>query len=132
MRHGREAVLRAIVGIAVAGAAGALARYGVGGLVGRYQAGAFPWGTFLVNVAGSFVLGLLFAALTGRMTVSPTTRDALTIGFVGAFTTFSTFSLETFTLLEEGAYGLAAINVLGSLTLGLIAVWGGITIGRAL
>jgi fluoride exporter len=124
--------VRTIIGIGIAGAAGALARYGVGGLVGRYQNGAFPWGTFVVNVGGSFVLGLLFALLTDRMTVSPPTRAALTIGFLGAFTTFSTFSFETFTLLEDGAYGLAAINILGSLTLGLLAVWGGLTLGRSI
>jgi CrcB protein len=124
--------VKTVVGVAVAGAAGALARYGVGGLVARSQTGAFPWGTFLINVSGSFLLGLVFAVLTERVTVAPEIRTTLTIGLLGAFTTFSTFSFETFTLLEDGAWGLAAANVAASVLVGLLAVWGGITLGRAL
>ncbi|MEX0755373.1 MAG: fluoride efflux transporter CrcB [Actinomycetota bacterium] len=124
--------MKTIVGIAFAGAAGALARYGAGGLVGRFQDGAFPWGTLIVNVSGSFLLGLLFALFTERFIVSPELRITLTVGFVGAFTTYSTFSLETLTLLEDGAHGLALLNVVASLVLGLLAAWGGVSLGRSL
>src|SRR5438093_12291835 len=100
------------VGIAVAGAFGALARYGLEGLVSR-RATAFPWGTFVVNVSGALLLGFLFTLLTERMTVAPWIRSTVAIGFLGAYTTFSTLSYETYRLLEARAYGLAAANALG-------------------
>ena len=120
------------IGIAVAGAFGALARYGLEGFVSRRAPGAFPWGTFVVNISGSFVLGLLFTLLTERMSVDPWLRSALTIGFLGAYTTFSTLSLETYRLLSDGALGLALANSLGSLGAGLIAVYLGVVSGRVL
>jgi CrcB protein len=124
--------MRAVVGVGIAGALGALARYGLGGLVSERFPGAFPWGTFVVNVTGSFLLGILFVVLTERALVSPATRTTLMIGFVGAYTTFSTLSLETFRLIEDGAWGLAALNALGSLALGLVAVWLGVVVGRTI
>jgi CrcB protein len=124
--------MRTIVAIAVAGAAGALARYGLEGAVSRRLAGAFPWGTFVVNVSGAFVLGFLFTALSERLTTAPWLRAAVTIGFLGAYTTFSTLSFETYRLAEDGALGLAAANALGSLSAGLVAVYLGVVAGRAL
>lgn len=120
------------LGIAVAGALGALARYAVDGLVLRRGAGTFPWGTFAVNVSGSFVLGFAFTLLTERLAVAPWFRTALTIGFVGSYTTFSTLSLETYRLAEDGAWVPAAANVVGSVTAGLLALYGGIVLGRAI
>jgi CrcB protein len=117
--------------IALAGALGALARYAVDGLVLRRTAGAFPWGTFAVNVSGSFLLGLAFTLLTERLAVAPWTRSALMIGFIGSYTTFSTLSLETYRLAEDGAWALAAANVAGSVAAGLVALYGGIVLGRA-
>jgi len=119
------------IAIALAGALGALARYAVDGLVLRRGAGSFPWGTFVVNVTGSFLLGLAFVLLTERMAVSPWLRSALTIGFIGSYTTFSTLSLETYRLAEEGAWGLAAANVVGSMAAGLAALYVGVVIARA-
>ena len=121
-----------VAGVAVAGALGALARYGIGSVVSARYSGAFPLGTFLINVSGSFLLGLLFAVLTEQVLLSPALRATVTVGFLGAFTTFSTFSLETFRLLEDGALGVAALNALGSLAAGLVAVWLGVSIGRAI
>jgi CrcB protein len=118
------------LGIAVAGALGALARYGLDGLVSRRAPGAFPWGTFAVNVSGSLVLGLAFTLLTERLTVDPWLRSALTIGFLGAYTTFSTLSLESYRLLADGAVGLALANMLGSMGAGLAAVYAGVVLGR--
>lgn len=118
--------------IALAGGAGALARYGLEGAVMRNRDTAFPLGTLVVNVSGCFLLGLAFALLTERALIAPAVRTALTVGFLGAFTTFSTFSLESFRLLSDGAVGLALGNVALSVAGGLAAVWAGIVIGRAL
>jgi len=123
--------MRTVVGIAVAGALGALSRYGLEGLISGRFSGSFPLGTFVVNITGSFALGFLFVALTERTTVEPALRTAITIGFLGAYTTFSTFSFETVRLLEDGAYGTAALNVIATLALGLVAVWAGMSVGRA-
>jgi CrcB protein len=117
------------VAIALAGALGALARYGLDGLVAT-RSGGFPWGTFVVNISGSFVLGLAFTLLTERYRVDPWIRSGITIGLLGAYTTFSTLSLETFRLFEDGAYGLAFANAVGSLVAGLAAVYVGIVCGR--
>jgi fluoride exporter len=117
---------------AVAGALGALARYGLEGLVSRRAPGAFPWGTFAVNISGAFVLGFVFTVMTEQFTVAPWIRGAVTIGFLGAYTTFSTLSFESYRLLEDGAIGIAAANMLGSLAAGLGAVYLGVITGRAL
>jgi CrcB protein len=81
---------------------------------------------------GSFVLGFLFVLLTGRVTVSADLRTALTVGFLGAYTTYSAFSLETVRLLEDGALGLALANVGASVVFGLGAAWAGISLARTL
>lgn len=124
--------MRTAVAIAVAGAFGALARYGLEGLVSRRLPGAFPWGTFVVNVSGAFVLGFIFTVMTEQLTVAPWIRGAVTIGFLGAYTTFSTLSFETYRLAEDGALGIAAANAFGSLAAGLAAVYLGVVAGRAL
>ena len=116
--------------IGAAGALGAVARYGFEGLISSRWPGLFPLGTFLVNVTGSFLLGFVFTVTTERFLVDATIRSALTIGFLGAYTTFSTFSLETMRLLEDGAYLVAALNAVGSLAAGLVAVYVGIVLGR--
>lgn len=121
-----------VVAVSLAGALGALARYGVEGVVSRHAPGAFPWGTFTVNITGSFALGVVFTVLTEHLTVDPWIRSMLTIGLLGSYTTFSTLSLESYRLLEDGAWGLALLNTLGSLAAGLAAVYLGIVAGRAL
>ena len=124
--------MRTIVAIGIAGGLGALARYGVDGLVSRRLPSAFPWGTFVVNVSGALLLGFLMTLLTERLTTAPWVRSALTIGLLGGYTTFSTLSYESYRLLEDGALGLAAANVLGSAAAGLFAVYLGVVAGRAL
>ena len=123
--------MRTNLGIAIAGAAGALTRYGLEGFVSRRSTAAFPWGTLVVNVTGAFVLGLLFTVLSERFAAPAWMRTALTVGFLGAYTTFSTLSLETYRLIEGGSYWLAAANGLGSLLAGLLAVYAGVVVGRA-
>ena len=112
--------------IAVAGAAGALARYGVGTAVGVRT---FPWGTLGINVAGSFLLGLLLQAGPGR--IDDDVRVALAVGFLGAFTTFSTFSYETIALLRDGRAAAAALYVGASVIAGVGAAAIGYRIGAA-
>ena len=124
--------MRTAVAIAAAGAVGALARYGLEGFVSRRAPGAFPWGTFAVNVSGAFVLGFVFTLMTEQFAVAPWIRGAITIGLLGAYTTFSTLSFETYRLLEDGAIGIAAANAFGSLAAGLGAVYLGVVAGRAL
>ena len=123
--------MRTAVAIAVAGSFGALTRYGLEGWVSR-RAGSFPWGTFVVNVSGSFLLGLLVTLLGERFAVAPWVRASLTIGFLGAYTTFSTLSLESYRLLEGRSYALAGANLAGSLAAGVLALYGGVVLGRAL
>jgi len=123
--------MRTVVAIGVAGFFGAIARYGVEGFVSERTNGSFPWGTFVVNISGSLILGLLFALLIeGRVIMAPWLRTAATVGLIGAYTTFSTLSLETFRMIEDGAYVGAGANAFGSLALGLVAVWVGIVAGR--
>jgi CrcB protein len=116
--------------IALAGAAGALARYGVSLAVGPPGTGGFPWATFAINVAGSFALGAVLAVAPGRW--QPDVAAAVGVGFLGAFTTFSTFSNETVTLLRDGRAAMAALYVAASVGVGLLAAAAGYAGGRAL
>ena len=122
--------MRTVVGIAIAGALGALARYGIDGFVSRRVTTSFPWGTFVVNMSGAFLLGAVFTLLTERWLGAPWLRSTLTIGFLGAYTTFSTLSLEAYRMLEDGALGLAALNLVGSLVVGVAALYAGVLVGR--
>ena len=124
--------MRTVIGIGVAGAAGALARYGLEGVVSSKGSGAFPWGTFVVNVTGAFVVGFLFVLLTERYAIAPWLRSSILIGLIGGYTTFSTLTLETYRLLEDGAIGFAFANGLGSLAAGMLAVYLGVVAGRAI
>jgi fluoride exporter len=121
-----------ILGIALAGALGALARYWLDGVVSRRTGGGFPWGTLVVNVSGALLLGFAFTVLSERLTVEPWLRASITIGFLGAYTTFSTLSFESYRLVEDGALGLALANMLGSVAAGLLAVYAGVVLGRML
>lgn len=117
--------------IGLGGFAGAIARYVVDGFVSDRTAGAFPWGTLAVNATGSFLLGLLFAMTAERAILPAEIRGPLMIGFIGAYTTFSTYMLESWTLVESGSYGPALANLGGSVLVGLAAVAAGLIIGRA-
>jgi fluoride exporter len=120
------------VWVGVGGFCGAVSRYWLDGVVSRATGGSFPWGTWVVNVSGCFVVGLLMTLLTERLMPHPTLRIALTVGFVGAYTTFSTFAYESVRLGQTGALGIAVVNVVTSLAAGFVATWTGIMLGRAL
>lgn len=113
------------------GALGALARYGVGLGVAQFFGSTFPLGTVLINLSGSFVLGVL-VSLSGPMAINAGARLFLATGFCGAYTTFSTFSVETLNLMEKGSYGWALVYLLGNLIGGILAAWLGFVLARAL
>jgi CrcB protein len=115
--------------IAIMGAAGAVLRYVLGTQIGRFNL-RFPLGTFIINITGSWFLGW-FSTYVARHNVSDTTRLAIGVGFVGAYTTFSTFMFESNRLAEEGARLEAIVYILTSLIVGLIAVRAGVLMGRA-
>jgi len=118
-----------VLGITLAGAIGALARYGLDEWVER-RGGLFPWGIFVVNVTGAFLIGFAVEALEPRFEEAAWVRAAVVTGFLGAYTTFSTFSLDTYRLLDAGHMGTAFANAFGTLGAGLIAVWLGLKLGR--
>ena len=113
--------------IAVAGGLGAVARYGLSGLVSR---ASFPWGTVAVNMLGCLVFGVLVAAFDRRLSITPDMRDVVLIGFMGAFTTFSTFAFETTQLMRESQWMLAMGNVALHNTVGIAALFLGLALGR--
>ncbi len=118
--------------IAFGGAAGALLRYWVSGAVYEWLGKDFPYGTLCVNVLGSFFMGFLYVLLLERMDVNPEWRAVLMIGLLGAFTTFSTFSLETLNLIEAGEQIKAGLNVLLSVCVCVSVCWAGMILGRQL
>lgn len=118
--------------VAIGGAAGAATRYILDGWISNRASDAFPWGTLVINLSGSALLGVLFALAIERGVLPASIRAPLMVGFLGAYTTFSTVMLDSWRLWENGAVGLAAWNVFGSVVLGLFAVFVGLTIGRAL
>jgi fluoride exporter len=117
--------------VALGSALGAPARYMLDHLVQSRHEGVFPWGTFTVNVSGSFALGVLVALASGA-SVQPWLFAAVGIGFLGSYTTFSTFTWETLRLVEEGAVLAACLNVVASIGAGAGAAAGGLLLGTAL
>jgi len=115
--------------VGAAGSLGSMCRYFVGMACGRLFGSAFPVGTMVINLSGCLLLGWFMAFIRERVAVSESLRVAVAIGFVGAYTTFSTFAYESNSLLEDGSAIKAAINVFGSLIVGLIAVRLGIYLG---
>lgn len=119
------------VWIGSAGFLGAVSRYQIGEWIGRHTRSAFPWGTLAVNLSGCLLLGFLITVLSERLVRQPDLRAAVTVGFLGAYTTFSTFAHETLRLGEDGSSGLAVLNVAASVGLGVLAAWAGTVMGRA-
>lgn len=109
---------------------GAALRYGVAGMVQQWAGDDFPYGTLMVNILGSLLLGFIVQLAEMKTGPGPWLKLFLTVGLCGGFTTFSTFSLESFRLLQDGSYLLAAGNIAGSLLLCLFGIWAGIVLAR--
>ncbi|MCM1565258.1 MAG: fluoride efflux transporter CrcB [Dehalobacter sp.] len=116
--------------VAFGGAIGAVARYGLGMWISNKWTHDFPLHTFIINIAGAFLLGLLNTLFLDKLTISPEIRLALTVGFLGAFTTFSTFGYETIMLIKDGNILTAGIYTLVSIIIGFFGVFLGMGLAR--
>jgi len=112
----------------VGGGAGALIRYIAGTAIMQRFGGSFPLGTLTVNVTGCFIIGVLMTILTERFEFSPNWRFLLVVGFLGGYTTFSSFEYETLQAVRQGAWGSGILNVVASVVAGYVAVWLGIAV----
>ncbi len=121
-----------VLALALLGACGTLARYALSGLVQRAGIGLLPWGTLAVNVTGCLLFGLVWALAEERLLISGQMRALVLIGFFGAFTTFSTFAFETGQLIRDSEWLYAGGNLLLQNSLGMIAIFAGVAIGRSL
>lgn len=121
-----------LLAVALGGAIGALGRYWMSTWIYARLGADFPWGTLAVNVLGSLIMGFLYILLLERATLDPLWRALLMVGLLGAFTTFSTFSIETLSLLQSAQFLKAGLNIMLSVLLCITAAWLGLTIGRQL
>lgn len=118
--------------IALGGALGAIARYQVALSIQSRMASVFPWGTFVVNITGCFIMGAVTGLLSQKIGINENWRYLVPVGFVGAYTTFSTFELETYRAVTQGTAFVGAANVLTSVVVGYIALWIGMATARLL
>jgi CrcB protein len=118
--------------VGIGGALGSILRFSVGGYVSNRLGVRFPYGTFLINCTGSFLIGLVVTLLAERTHWSPNWRYLIPIGFIGGYTTFSTFELETFRNFQDGEILIAGLNVALSVVIGFVSVWLGIITGRTI
>jgi CrcB protein len=116
--------------IAIGGALGSIARFWVGSSVASRMGIRFPYGTLIVNLTACVIIGFSMTYLGRRAELSPAWRFLIPIGFIGAYSTFSTYEWETLSNLRSGAFGIAALYAVGSFVLGLAAVWGGSALGE--
>jgi CrcB protein len=118
--------------LALTGAVGTLCRYWLDGLVLRLMGQKFPWGILAVNALGCFLFGLVFPLAEERLVISGETRFIILTGFLGAFTTFSTFTFQTTEFLRDSQWLLAGTNVIGQLVAGVLCMMGGLALGSRL
>ncbi len=123
-------LLQRLLLLALAGGVGAMARYGLSGLVQRYSGTTFPWGTLVVNILGCFVFGVIWALAAERMAMSPEVRTIVLVGFLGSFTTFATFMSESYRLLADAQWLPAIGNLLITNITGLGVFILGLAVGR--
>lgn len=122
--------LAQLLAIAVGGALGAISRFLCVAWITSHVGKGFPWGTLAVNVIGSFVIGIMYVVIMSKLHLEPEYRAIVVTGFLGAFTTFSTFSLESFELFHQGQIGVAFTYIGTSVILCVLAVWAGTALAR--
>lgn len=118
--------------VGMGGALGSILRFWLGSFIGSRMGTRFPYGTFVINVTGSFLIGFVFALLTARTQWSANWRYLIPIGFIGGYTTFSSFEFETLRTIQDGQIGIGLLYVGLSVVLGFFAVWGGVVTGNAI
>ena len=116
--------------VGIGGFLGAVARFWLGGYIGARMGTRFPYGTLVINCTGCFLIGFMVTMMAERTHWNPNLRYLIPIGFIGAYTTFSTFEIETFRALQDGDVLIAFLNVALSLVVGFVAVWLGVVAGR--
>ena len=118
--------------VGIGGCLGSILRFWLGSYIGGKMGARFPYGTLVINITGSFLIGLIFALLTVRTNWSPNWRYLIPIGFIGGYTTFSSFEYETLRMIQDGQIGLGLLYVATSVVIGFVAVWGGMVAGSAI
>jgi fluoride exporter len=118
--------------VGVGGFMGSIARFWLASYVGQRMGTRFPYGTFLINVSGSFLIGVVMTVLTERTHLSPTWRYLIPIGFIGGYTTFSTFEYETLRAMQDGQLTIGLLNIVLSVVVGFLMVWAGAMVGRSI
>jgi fluoride exporter len=118
--------------VGIGGFVGSIARFWLAVYVGQRMGTRFPYGTFLINVSGSFLIGLVMTILTEKTHLSPTYRYLIPIGFIGGYTTFSTFEYETLRAIQDGQFTIGLLNIVLSVLVGFLMVWTGAMVGKAI
>jgi CrcB protein len=118
--------------VGLGGFLGAIARFWLGGYISNRLGIRFPYGTFVINITGSFLIGLIITLLAENTHWNPNWRYLIPVGFIGAYTTFSTFEYETLRSIQDGEFYVAFLNVSLSVVVGFASVWGGVIVGRML
>lgn len=118
--------------VGIGGALGSILRFWLGNLIGGRFGSRFPYGTFVINVTGSFLIGMILTIMAEKTNWSPSWRYLVPIGFIGGYTTFSTFEYETFRLFQDGQLMSAFLNVTMSVVIGFAGVWIGAVAGRSI
>ena len=121
-----------LLAVALGGAIGSLLRYFIAGTIQSAAWPGFPWGIFFVNVSGGFAMGVIVELAALKLNMSPEVRAFLTVGMLGGYTTFSTFSLDSVLLIERGAYASAALYIAGSALVPILALFAGLWLVRAI
>jgi CrcB protein len=128
----KEIALQKYLLIAIGGALGSIARYWVGSTIAGRMGTRFPYGTFVINLTACLIIGFSLTYLGKRAGLSPAWRFLIPVGFIGAYSTFSTYEWETLSTLRAGAFAMAGLYAVGSLILGLVAVWLGAVLAEAI
>jgi CrcB protein len=121
-----------LLAVALGGAIGSLLRYFTAGAIQSAASSGFPWGIFVVNISGGFAMGIIVELAALKLSMAPEVRAFLTVGILGGYTTFSTFSLDSVLLIERGSYVSAAIYIAGSAVLSILALFAGLWLVRSI